>query len=213
MRKLNRLATGLVATVAAMATSGAMLAPAEAAAAPGNRSLAKLLADDGTRFDHQWGDFDITEAAVLAVLKAKPDSAVSVLTKGGQRATAFVPTDAAFRRLVHDLTGKQPRSERATFKAVASLGIDTVETVLLYHVVPGATLYSKKVVAAAKEGTRIRTAAGIGFKVELRKGEVVIVDRDYNDTNARAIPKLLDINSGNKQIAHGINQVLRPADL
>ncbi|MCD4536062.1 fasciclin domain-containing protein [Nocardioides sp. cx-169] len=214
MRKLNRVAAGLVAAVAAMATSSAMLVPAEAApAAQGNRSLAKVLAADGTRFDRNWGDFDVTEAAVLAVLKAKPDSAVSLLTKGRQRATVFVPTDAAFRNLVHDLTGKRPHTEKAAFKAVAGLGIDTVETVLLYHVVPGATLNSQKVVAAAKADTRIQTAAGIGFKVDLRRGEVVIVDRDYNDNNARAIAELLDINAGNKQIAHGITKVLRPADL
>lgn len=210
MRKFQRLATGLAA---AAVTSTALLAlPAEAApAAQGNRSLAKVLAADGTKFDHQWGDFDITEAAVLAVLKAKPDSAVGLLTKGGQRATAFVPTDAAFRHLVRDLTGNRPKSEKATFEAVAGLGIDTVETVLLYHVVAGKTLTSDKVVASA--GTPIRTAAGTTFRVEIKKDKVVVIDKDFNDVNARAIPALLDINRGNKQVAHGINRVLRPVDL
>ncbi|WP_193612252.1 fasciclin domain-containing protein [Nocardioides lijunqiniae] len=213
MRKLNRAAAGLVATVAAMATSTTMLAaPSEAApAASGNKSLAKVLAADGTKFDKKWGDFDITEAAVLAVLKAKPDSPVALLTKGRQRATAFIPTDRAFRRLVGDLTGSRPATERATFKAVATLGVDTIETVLLYHVVPGRTLGSKKVVASA--GKDVKTAAGVTFKVVVKRGQVILVDQDRNDRDARAIPKLLDINKGNKQIGHGINQVLRPADL
>ncbi|MDP2772016.1 MAG: fasciclin domain-containing protein [Nocardioides sp.] len=210
MKKFRRVATGLVA---AAATSTALIAlPAEAApAAQGNRSLAKVLAADGTKFDHKWGDFDITEAAVLAVLDAKPNSPVALLTKGGQRATAFVPTDAAFRHLVRDLTGKRMHSERATFKAVAGLGIDTVESVLLYHVVAGQTLTSDKVVAA--DGGYVRTAAGTTFKVVLKKSKVMIVDKDRNDTNARAIPALLDLNRGNKQVAHGINRVLRPVDL
>ena len=212
MSKFQRLATGLAA---AAVTGTALLAPPAQAApaekAQGNRSLAKVLAADGTRFDHRWGDFDITEAAVLAVLKAKPDSPVGLLTKGGQRATAFVPTDAAFRHLVHDLTGKAPRTEKATFEAVAGIGIDTVETVLLYHVVAGKTLTSDKVVASA--GTPIATAAGKTFRVEIRKGDVVIVDKDFSDVNARAIPALLDLNKGNKQVAHGINRVLRPLDL
>ncbi|WP_134738628.1 fasciclin domain-containing protein [Nocardioides sp. 503] len=213
MRKLNRAAAGLVASVAALATSATMLAtPSEAApAAQGNRSLAKVLAADGTRFDKKWGDFDITEAAVLAVLKAKPDSPVALLTQGRKRATAFLPTDRAFRRLVGDLTGTKPRTERATFKAVAGLGVDTIETVLLYHVVPGRTLGAKKVVAA--DGMDVKTAAGVTFKVVVRRGQVILVDQDKNDRNARAIPALLNLNKGNKQVAHGIDQVLRPADL
>lgn len=212
MSKFQRLATGLAA--AAVTTTALLAPPAQAAPAEkaqGNRSLAKVLAADGTRFDHRWGDFDITEAAVLAVLKAKPDSPVGLLTKGRERLTAFVPTDRAFRRLVHDLTGTRPRTERATFRAVAGIGIDTVETVLLYHVVPGRTLTSEKVVASA--GTPIRTAAGPAFRVKIRDGNVAIADKDFDDANARAIPALLDLNKGNKQVAHGINRVLRPIDL
>ena len=36
-------------------------------------------------------------------------------------------------------------------------------------------------------------------------------DRDGNSRNARVIA--VDINKGNKQIAHGIDRVLRPIDL
>ena len=209
MNKLRRTTAGLVAALAASATALTAL-PAEAA--QGNRSIAKVLAADGNRFDRNWDDFDITEKAVLAVLKAKPDSAVKLLTQGSKRATVFVPTDRAFRILVGDLTGKRPGTEAKTFKAVAGLGVDTIEAVLLYHVVAGKTLVSEKVVAA--DGSFVRTAAGTTFKVVVgHEGVVRIRDKDYNAENAEAIPRLLDINRGNKQVAHGIDRVLRPVDL
>lgn len=209
MKKLHRTTAGLVAALAASATALTAL-PAEAA--PGNRSIAKVLAADGNRFDRTWGDFDITEKAVLAVLEAKPDSAVRLLTQGSKRATVFVPTDHAFRLLVGDLTGKKPGTEAKTFKAVAGLGVDTIEAVLLYHVVAGKTLVSEKVVGA--DGSYVRTAAGTTFKVVVNhEGVVRIQDKDRNDENAEAIPRLLDINRGNKQVAHGIDRVLRPVDL
>lgn len=209
MKKLHRTTAGLVAALAASATALTAL-PAEAA--QGNRSVAKVLAADGNRFDRNWGDFDITEKAVLAVLEAKPDSAVKLLTQGSKRATVFVPTDNAFRLLVGDLTGKKPGTEAKTFDAVAGLGIDTVEAVLLYHVVAGKTLVSEKVVGA--DGSYVRTAAGTTFKVVVNhEGVVKIQDKDRNDENAEAIPRLLDLNRGNKQVAHGIDRVLRPVNL
>jgi hypothetical protein len=38
-------------------------------------------------------------------------------------------------------------------------------------------------------------------------------DLDADDVDPVTIPRLLNINKGNKQIAHGISYVLRPADL
>lgn len=212
MKKLRRVTTGLVATLAVSATALSALPAQAAPAAQGNKSIAKVLAADGNRFDKNWGDFDITEKAVLAVLKAKPDSAVKLLTQGSKRATVFVPTDNAFRLLVRDLTGTLPRKESKTFQAVAGLGVDTIEAVLLYHVVPGKTLVSEKVVAANK--TRVRTASGATIRIAINhEGAVKLQDKDRNDRDARAIPRLLDINRGNKQVAHGISHVLRPVDL
>ena len=42
---------------------------------------------------------------------------------------------------------------------------------------------------------------------------VRLADADKDDLDPRAILPLLDINRGNKQVAHGINRVLRPLDL
>lgn len=205
-----RIAAVLTAALAASTVAG----PAQAAEhhSAGTRSLAKVLAADGTRLDHNWRDFDIVEKAVLTVLKAKPDSPVAVLTQGRKRLTAFIPTDAAFRRLVTDLTGHTPQTERATFKAVASVAdVDTLEAILLYHVVPGTTITSAEAVKA--DGAELTTAQGGVIKVNVKKHEIRLVDRDPDARNPRLVARALDINKGNRQIAHGISQVLRPSNL
>jgi uncharacterized surface protein with fasciclin (FAS1) repeats len=200
------LAGVITAAVAGVALVGPT-APAQAA--PGHKSLARVLAAD-KGYDHDWSDFDILEKAVTTVLKAKPDSPVKVLTQGRTRLTAFLPTDRAFRRLAHDLTGHRPRTEKGTFRAIAGAAdVDTLEAVLLYHVVPGKTLGSGKVVKL--RGKTLTTAAGPTLTVRIRHGKVVLVDQDPDARNARVVA--VDINQGNKQVAHAINRVLRPIDL
>ncbi|MDN4173340.1 fasciclin domain-containing protein [Nocardioides sp. SOB77] len=208
----HRTATAAVTALATSAVLAGALAPAQAAAPaakPGTTSLAEVLAADGTKLDKSWKDFDLTEAAVLAVLDAKPDSPVGLLTQGGKRATAFIPTDRAFQLLVKDLKGFAPTTEAKTFKQVAKLGVDTIETVLLYHVVAGRTLTSDKVLAA--EGQKVATAQGGSIKVHVIKGKVTLLDADKDDRNPRVV--VLDINRGNKQVGHAIDRVLRPVDL
>jgi hypothetical protein len=202
----------LVAGTAAAAVVGSLAAPATAApAAPGTRSLATVLAADGNRFDRTWGDFDVLDRAVRTVLSAKPGSPVAVLADGDTRLTAFLPTDRAFRRLVRDVAGTAPHTERGVFTAVSGLGVDTIETVLLYHVVPGATLTSPKVLRA--DDVELTTAEGGDIRPNVRRAGIFIRDDDTDDRNARVIPSLLDINRGNKQVAHGITEVLRPSNL
>ena len=151
--RLNRRLTVATACHGAGSDSRPRLCPdGDGPTKPGDTPLAALLLADGDTFDHNPYDYDILTQAALAVLAAKPDSAVGVLTDGTVPLTAFLPTDRAFKRTVKDLTGHWPRSERRTFKIVAGLGIDTVEAVLLYHVVPGATIDS----AAAWRPTGLR---------------------------------------------------------
>ena len=93
-------------------------------------------------------------------------------------------------------------------------GVDTIETVLLYHVVPGKTLTSNKVLKA--DGAKLTTAQGgkITVKVKTKPSvSVTLKDRDKNAQDPKAILKALDLNKGNKQVAHGIDRVLRPIDL
>lgn len=205
--------TRTVSAVAAVATlvAGSVLTTTPAQARAGTTPLTEVLAADGNRYDRSWDDFDVAEKAVRAVVKADPNSPVAVLADGDTALTAFVPTDRAFRKLVTSVAGERPATEKATFAAVASLGLDTVEDVLLYHVVPGATV--KYAAAKKSDGARLETALGKHIGINVAGGEVRIVDADRNARNARVIAAAKNINLGNKQIAHGIDRVLRPMDL
>ncbi|MEQ6899995.1 fasciclin domain-containing protein [Nocardioides sp. YIM 152588] len=212
----------LVTTGATVAlTASLLLAPGTAEAAPakaaakGTTSLAEVLTSDGNRFDKRGRDYDIVTEAVLAVLDAKPSSPVAVLADGTVKLTAFIPNDASFRRLAKELTGDWIRSERKVFKTlVSAVGVDAIEQVLLYHVVPGATITSSKALAA--DGAELTTAQGSTFEVDViykRLPLVQLRDQDTDDIDPFLDPSALDINKGNKQVAHGIIFVLRPLDL
>jgi uncharacterized surface protein with fasciclin (FAS1) repeats len=191
-----------------------VVAPAHAEEAPaelGNTSLAAVLTAGQTAFDRDFRDYDILTAAVQAVLAAKPNSPVKVLAEGDTALTAFIPNDRAFQRLVKDLTGKTLRSEKKIFETVAGLGIPTVESVLLYHVVPGATIDSAQALQA--NGARLQTALkGKVIRVKVDSDPAAILLQDYNKKlgTPKVILSQVDINDGNKQIAHGIDRVLIP---
>jgi uncharacterized surface protein with fasciclin (FAS1) repeats len=218
-----RLRTAAFAAASALAV-GALVTPA-AQAAPtshhstkvaqtklGDRSLAAVLTTGGVSFDRNWKDYDIVTAAVLAVLKAKPGSQVKVLTDGNVTLTAFIPNDNAFRVLVKQLTGRAPKSESATFSAVAGLGIPAIEKVLLYHVVPGVRIRAYDALRA--NGANLRTAEGGTIHVAVYSGPVISLwDKDHKARNPRVILAQTNINKGNKQLAHGIDRVLLPIAL
>ncbi|MET0693215.1 MAG: fasciclin domain-containing protein [Propionibacteriaceae bacterium] len=212
-RRLTRIGCALALAVATTVAAAPLAdAHTKGAHTPGTSSLAALLAKDGAGFDRNWNDFDIADNAVQAVLKAKPDSPVAVLADGKVALTAFLPTDQAFRRLATDLTGKKYRSESTVFSTLAGqLGVDTIEAVLLYHVVPGATVTYKQ--ALRSDGAVLTTAlSGSTIKVDVvRCVFVKLIDADKNDANPYVVKA--NLNKGNLQIAHGIDRVLRPVDL
>ncbi len=210
---LSTLLLTLVSTVlgAVLTAPGAS---ARTTSDKGTRSLATVLAADGHRFDHRWNDFDILDASVGAVLAAKPHSAVAVLADGSTPLTAFLPTDYAFRRLAHDLTGRWYLSEARVFHTLAgALDVDTIESVLLYHVVPGSTITYRA--AQHSNGAALTTALeGAKVTVRVHRGparRVALLDLDPNAPNAVVVSR--NINRGNLQIAHAVSRVLRPVDL
>ncbi|MBM6402262.1 fasciclin domain-containing protein [Phycicoccus sonneratiae] len=211
----RRLVTAVVAAALGLSLAAAPASASSSSSPTGTRSLAAVLTADGNRFDRNWYDYDIVTEAVLAVLAAKPDSAVGVLTDGSVPLTAFIPNDRAFQVLAYDLTKRWPGTEQKTFAAlVDAVGVDAIEQVLLYHVVPGATITKKQALAA--NGATLTTAQGgtIGVRVLSRwLGIVELKDQDRNDVNPVVNPRAFDINKGNKQVAHGIVFVLRPLDL
>ncbi|GIF40724.1 fasciclin domain-containing protein [Actinoplanes xinjiangensis] len=202
-----------VATAAVVATAlSAAPAAAHSKKPLGTKSLAAVLTADKSGFDHNGHDYDILTAAVKAVLKAKPSSAVKVLADGKTPLTAFLPNDRAFQLLVKDITrSKKLPGEKKAFTAVAGLGIDTVESVLLYHVVPGARINGRT--ALKSDNAKLKTAAGSPIKVNVygHGRKISIIDLDFSDRNARVVR--IDINKNNRQIAHGVDRVLRPINL
>ncbi len=186
--------------VALAAGLGAGVTPANAK--KGTTPLSEVIADNS--------DFDVLNAAVGAVLENNPDSAVSVLADGSVKLTAFAPTDKAFKNLATTLSGKRVKSDDKALKVIASrVGLETVETVLLYHVVPGEYITAKK--ALKSNGAKLPTAADgltVKVKVKKKKGQVFLKDRAPELKNPKVV--IPDINKGNKQIAHAINNVLLP---
>jgi len=215
---MNLRRLGVIATTLGLAATAAVAAAPAATASgtsTGTRSLAAVLTSDGNRFDRNWYDYDIVTEAVLAVLAAKPASPVGLLTDGTVPLTAFIPDDRAFQVLARDLTGTWPTTEKRTLNAlVAAAGVDAIEQVLLYHVVPGAAITRKAAVNA--NGVVLTTAEGATIKVRVFSRYLPIVelrDQDPDDVNPFLDPRALDINAGNAQVAHGIVLVLRPVDL
>ncbi len=202
---------GGIAAAALVLPLAAVAAPAASAADMGTTSLASVLTGGQQGFDQDYKDYDIVTAAVLAVLKAKPNSPVKVLTDGSTALTAFIPNDQAFMNLASALTKKKVTTEAGAFKAVASLGIPTVEKVLEYHVVPGATILSGDALKA--NGAKLKTALPgktIGVKVATSPASITLVDYNKTLPNPKVILSQVDINKGNMQVAHGINAVLMP---
>jgi len=192
--------------VAALIGGVILLGATSTSSAAGTTSMAAVLTADGNQFDNNSKDFDVLTEAVLAVLANNPNSDVKVLTEGTVALTVFAPTDEAFRALVKDLTGKNVRSEKKIFAAVAGLGLPTVEAVLLYHVVAGSTITSKQALKA--DGATLSMASGGKVSVDVTNKKITLTDA--NDSLKDPMVIAVDINKGNAQIAHAIDRVLIP---
>lgn len=202
MKIRNKIFAGLA--VSALALTSLTATPAHA---QGTTPLSEVLNIANPAFDKNSDDFDILTAAINAVLAEKPTSAVSVLANGSMKLTAFIPTDMAFRKLASKLGKGTLNKEENVFAAIASLGINKVEKVLLYHVVLGDPLTRAQLIALPNL-SEFTTAQG--SKVTLNVA-VSLVLRDLSPLpNPRVIINRANINDGNNQVAHAINKVLLP---
>lgn len=180
--------------------------PASASATPRPTLAQILLADsklDRNGFDHNPYDFDIVTQAVLLF----PDLTAAA-SNPAANLTVFLPTDAAFRTLVKQLTGTTVWAEKDVFAAVASLGPDTVYDVLKYHILLGARIDYRT--ALQSDGAELETLQGGTITVDVRGTylpRVVLVDKDPDLRDARVIfPNIRAVNG----IAHAIDRVLLP---
>jgi uncharacterized surface protein with fasciclin (FAS1) repeats len=198
------LGLGIALTAAAFTTaSPAGAAPATIA----DVVLSDSAKDNAQGFDKNWHDYDIVTQAVLLF----PDL-VAAVSDPNASLTALAPNDQAFRLLASELTKKHFRNEADVFAAVASLGTDTVKTVLTYHIV-GAKLGAATVLNS--DDAQVATLGGGTFAVDVinkRKKIVQFVDGDPNARNARLVKADLGGALANGFI-HGVDRVLRPIDL
>ena len=74
---------------------------------------------------------------------------------------------------------------------------------------PNATITAKK--ALKSNNAQLDTAQGGTIKVKVKKGTVRLQDMDPDLRDPRVVQ--VNINKGNKQIAHGIDRVLLPINL
>lgn len=206
------------------ALTTAVAVPATSAATPVDApagSVLDLLEADGTAFDGNWYDFDILEAAARVVVSApdKGSSTVLALADPAASLTVLAPNDRAFQVLAHSLTGKWYGTEAGVLSGIAGAitnGLkadleDTLEAVLLYHVVGGKVTYSQ---VKALSGQSVDTVGGgtIGIKHVWWLNTVVLRDADTDDANPWVVNGKRNIAVGSS-IVHGISLVLRPVNL
>lgn len=184
------------AAAAAVAAPLALAAPAQASASIG----------DGNPYN-----FDIVNAAISAT---NADDALA----GLDSYTAFLPNDRAFEVLARNkgwIKGKYGATvnEQAIFDAlVAGLGVDKIEAVLLYHVVPNATLRGADVLAGSRTKS-LTMADGNQLKVYVVSKStpfIVLGDKDGRWFNDYVIKSKINMIDTETAVAHGISDVLLP---
>jgi uncharacterized surface protein with fasciclin (FAS1) repeats len=224
-----RIRRTITALLGGALLAGALAVPAAAAEPFGNKDAAPgsvyaiLAADDG--FDWNGRDFDILEAAAEAVVNSKAGTLVAALNDPAAELTVFAPNDNAFRWLVFSLTGRWYWSEATVLnklvEAVSGLvenpatpeneTIDTIEAVLLYHVVGGKVLSSA---VPGLDGAEITTVGAGSFTIDVGRWFVSLIDKDPDALNPTLVRGGLDIETSNgMSVIHTISLVLRPIDL
>ncbi len=177
----------------------------------------QILADADGEFDRNRYDFDIIGEVVKAILDPSNEvtsqlGAAAQVVDGG--ITAFLPNDRAFQLLAWDLTGKWIRDESNIIPAILSVvDLQTVNTIVEYHVIAGATIDSAAALQA--DGVSLTSVMGASFTVDVlnqKRALVRLIDNDRNDWDPFLVRSKLD-NVASNGIWHGISQVLRPIDV
>jgi hypothetical protein len=205
MRNIKRIAA--VATASALLFSPMSVAKAEDEPL-NSMPLTEVLDLRYASFDNDFNDFDVFTDLWMRVWGELPESPIQAISQGNTALTAFVPTDRAFQRVVKFLTGKTYKSEARIANAVMSLGAKTVEKVILYHVVVGDPILSPAALQA--NGANLNAASGETIGVRVSGTNIRLVDKSKKHTNALVLLRAVDINKGNKQVAHAISQVMLP---
>ena len=188
----------LTLAVASITAAAVFAAPASAGNSPGSIVDVAVNASGGGEPDDNPRDYDLLVQAVTATGLAP--------TLGDEDAkfTVFAPNDRAFLRLVQDLTGKHPASEREALETITgALTGDQIKNVLLYHVVAGKALTPRQVL----KSRRLKMANG-GI---VNPRGVVLKDETRSARDPKLVIGAINIRASNGVI-HTIDRVLRPGN-
>lgn len=215
MKKFRTFAA-IAATVIALITLS--LSPAKAQMTPtgdeyaalGTVPLAAALKLDAPAFDANWKDHDILVHLLNRVLAAKPESPLAALGDGTVPLTVLAPDDFAFRSLAGYRNGRGIvlSTEARVYAFIARLHIDTLERVLKYHLVPSEVIAAMDLLSS--NGLTLPTQEGSPIRVAIATS-VRLVDVSTRNRESLVHLTSLDINKGNRQIAHSISAVLLPS--
>ena len=142
------------------------------------RQSRSTIVDTAIAVNSSTGEFDHLIAAVVRT------GLVDTLD-GRRQLTVFAPTDAAFESLF----------ARLGVSGVGDIPVDTLRSVLLYHVAPG-----ERFSASVLDSTRIRTLSKGFIHPSIRAGVPYVND-------ARIVAADIDVSNG---VIHVIDAVLLP---
>jgi uncharacterized surface protein with fasciclin (FAS1) repeats len=209
--KIKRIFTYF--TTAALVSASVVIAPAATAFTDsetgiGINTVSSVLNIDEFALDSNPADFDIFTLLALDVMGKMPNTRLWKIADGYFPMTAFLPTDEAFEKLVKSLTGISYQREEEIYLAVRSLRTETLNKILLYHLVFGDPLLAEDVIAAS--GTSLTTPRGDTFGVVYDGTSLTLRDQDTNRADPRVILSRVNLNAGNYQVIHPIDGVLTP---
>jgi uncharacterized surface protein with fasciclin (FAS1) repeats len=142
------------------------------------RQSRSTIVDTAVAVNSSTGEFDHLIAAVVR-------TGLFDMLDGRRQLTVFAPTDAAFESLFVQLG----------VSGVGDIPVDTLRSVLLYHVAPG-----ERFSASVLESTRIRTLSKGFVHPSIRAGVPYVND-------ARIVAADIDVSNG---VIHLIDAVLLP---
>lgn len=213
--KKFRTAAAIAATLGMLTLA---LAPAQAQMTPtgdeyaalGTIPLATAMKLDAPAFDSNWQDHDILVHCINRVLAAKPDSTLNSLLDGTLPLTVLAPDDLAFRGLAayRNARGVILSTEARVYAFIAKLHINSLERVLKYHLVPYEVIGAIDLLTA--NGLTLPTQEGSPIRVSIATS-VRLVDVSAQKRESLVRLSYLDINKGNRQVAHSISAVLLPS--
>jgi hypothetical protein len=174
----------------------------------GTTSIVQELVPGGEEndggFDINEFDYHITALLLHDVLAADPRGPVAILAAGPRRATFFQPDDEEWVLFVHKLTGEalplpSATTEKTAYEYLKGLGVERLETILSYLIIPGVTLTGPLLGPPTISQKTYTTADGETLLVKSDFGVVTLVDNSPLTPNSGIVEA--PMNQGNRQIA------------